>query len=67
MRRVTKLLIASAIATATVVYALWSPYSPDGLNEMIRSEPEIIPVTAGCWLLQFCVVLVLIRWIEESA
>lgn len=67
MRRATRLLIAGAVATFTVVYALWAPFSPDGVNEMIRAEPEIVPVAAACWLFQFCLVLFLIRWIEESA
>ena len=67
VRRATRLLIAGAVATFTVVYALWAPFAPDGVNEMIRAEPEIIPVTAACWLFQFCLVLFLIRWIEESA
>ena len=67
VRRATRLLIAGAVATFTVVYALWAPFSPDGVNEMIRAEPEIVPVAAACWLFQFCLVLFLIRWIEESA
>jgi hypothetical protein len=67
VRRVTKLLTAGAVATGTAVWALWAPFAPRSINEMVRSEPEIIPVTVACWLLQFCVVLVLIRWIEESA
>ena len=66
MRRATRLLIAAGAATITVVWALWSPWSPDGVDEVIRSQPEIVPVTIGCWLFQFLLVLVLINWIEDS-
>jgi hypothetical protein len=50
-----------------VVWALWAPFAPDGVNELIRSEPEIVPVTMAFWMFQFCLVLFLIRWIEEQA
>lgn len=66
MKKATRLLIAGAVATGTVVYALWSPFSPGGVNEAIRSEPEIIPVTAICWLFQFGLVMVLLSWMEEN-
>lgn len=66
MKRATKLLIASSVATVTVVWSLWSPFSPEGVNAVIRDEPEIIPVSIFSWLLQFTVVLTCIRWIEES-
>jgi len=67
MRRATKLLIASSVATVTVVWSLWSPFSPEGVNAVIRDEPEIIPVAIASWMLQFGVVMLCIRWIERSA
>ena len=65
MRRTTRLLIAAGIATFTVVWSLWSPFSPEGLNEALRSEPEVIPVSIIGWFVQFLVVFGLIRWVEE--
>lgn len=65
MRSTTRVLISAAAATATVVWALWAPWSPEGVNEVIRSEPEIIPVTIGAWLFQFTLVLFLLRWVDE--
>jgi hypothetical protein len=67
MRKVTKLLIASSVATATVVWSLWSPFSPASVNVVIRDEPEIIPVSIASWLVQFSVVMLCIKWIERSA
>jgi len=67
MSRLLRLVIAGSVATITVVWALWAPFAPDGVNELIRSEPEIVPVTMACWMFQFCLVLFLIRWIEEQA
>jgi hypothetical protein len=57
-------LISAVAATATVVWALWAPWSPEGVNEVIRSQPEIIPVTIGGWLFQFTLVLFLLRWVD---
>ncbi len=67
MRKAMKLFIASSVATGTVVWSLWSPFSPEGVNAVIRDEPEIIPVAVASWLVQFTVVMLCIKWIERSA
>jgi hypothetical protein len=61
---VRRALTAASVATGITVWALWSPFSPSGVNEAIREEPEIIPVAVCGWLFSFASVLLLIRWVS---
>lgn len=67
MNRITRLTIAITIATAIIIWSLYSPFSPPEVNRVMRASTGVRVLSGVTWTMSVVVTLRILQLISPRS